>query len=162
MTEDRPARPVYKGLINYIDPAGFSIWVPNDWHKIDLKDDHEGVLYVPNPDDIDTGFLAERHKLGLRVRETDMPAFRDSFMAGVRALDGVEIQSDSFEEFITHRLSFFQVRFTFLEDDIRRKRWIKNIYWGKNNYVLIAQGRTPEEFDYWLPMFYQIMINASI
>lgn len=162
MTTERPARPVYKGMTSYIDPAGFNIWVPDDWHKIELKDDHEGVLFVPDPDDIDTGFLAERHRLGLRVRESDMPAFRDSFMEGVEALDGVEIEEGSFDEFITHRLSFFQVRFTFLEGEHRRKRWIKNIYWGRNNYVLIAQGRTPEEYDYWQPMFYQIMITAKI
>jgi hypothetical protein len=159
--EKRP-RPVYKGMINYIDPAGFSIWLPDDWKKIELTGEHEGVLYTPVPDDINTGFLAKRHRLQRRVKKSDMPVIRDVFMADVRALEGVEIDEDSVEEYITDRLSFFQVRFTFPEGDVRRKRWIKNIYWGKNNYVLIAQGSTIEDFDYWLPMFYQIMINAKI
>jgi len=83
-------------------------------------------------------------------------------MAGIKALDGVEIEAGSEAEYLTHSLSFFEVRFTFLEGGVRRKRWIRNIYWGKNNYVLIAQGRTPEDFDYWLPMFYNIMMTAVV
>lgn len=162
MASERRARPVYKGMVNHIDPAGFSLWLPDDWQKVELTGEHEGVLYTPDPDDINTGFLAKRQRLKGRVNKTDMSVIRESFMADVRSLEGVEIDEDSIEEYITDRLSFIQVRFTFLEGDVRRKRWIKNIYWGKNNYVLIAQGSTPEDFDYWLPMFYQIMTNAKV
>ena len=81
---------------------------------------------------------------------------------GVYALPGIEIEEGSQSEFLTKGMSFFELRFTFLEGDTRRKRWIRNIYWGRRNYLLIAQGRTPEDFDHWLPMFYNIMLSAVV
>jgi len=160
VTDEKKGRPAYTGNIQHNDRVGISLWLPNDWHKFDLTGEHKGVLFSPYPDDINTGFLAEKHKLGVKVRQEDLPALRESFMAGVKALPGVEIESES--EYLTKTLSFFEVRFTFLEGEHRRKRWIRNIYWNRRQYVLIAQGRTPEDFDYWLPMFYNIMMNTIV
>ncbi len=162
MTETEQPRPTYTGMKVHSDRAGFAIWVPSDWYQFDLKDGHKGVLYSPYPDDINTGLLAEKHRLKVNVTEKDLPVLREGFMAGIQALPGVEIEEGSFSEFLTHSISFFEIRFTFLDGDIRRKRWIRNIYWGKSNYVVIAQGRTPEEFQYWLPMFFNIMMTIHI
>jgi hypothetical protein len=160
MAEEKREGPIYTGMIQYNDPTGISLFLPDDWHKSELQGDHKGVLFSPYPDDINTGILAEKYKLKVKVNQSDLPALREGFMGGIKALAGVEIESES--EFIAKTLSFFEVRFTFLEGEIRRKRWIRNIYNGKSNYVLIAQGRTPEDFEYWLPMFYNIMMNASV
>ena len=162
MTEEQKKRPVYTGMKQHIDRAGFVLWLPSDWHEFKLKGGHRGVLYSPYPDDFNTGLLAEKRKLKVKVNESDLPTLREAFMAGIKALDGVEIEAGSEDEYLTHSLSFFEVRFTFLEGGVRRKRWIRNVYWGRNNYVLIAQGRTPEDFDYWLPMFYNIMMTAFV
>jgi hypothetical protein len=146
----------------HADKAGFAIWVPSDWHEFELQGDHKGVLFSPYPDDFNTGLLAEKKKLKVKVKRDDLPTLRKAFMEGIRALDGVEIEEGSIDEYITDTMSFFEVRFSFLEGGVRRKRWIRNIYWDRNNYILIAQGRTPEDFDYWLPMFFNIMMTAIV
>ena len=160
MVDEKKERPVYTGMKQHLDRAGFSLWLPSDWHKFDLTGGHKGVLFSPYPDDFNTGILVEKHRLKVKVNQADLPTLREGFMAGVKALAGVEIESEA--EHLTKTLSFFEVRFSFLEGENRRKRWIRNVYWDKNNYVLIAQGRTPEDFDYWLPMFYNIMMNTVV
>lgn len=162
MSNEEKPRPVYTGMKQYVDEAGFAIWVPSDWHEFKLQGDHKGVLFSPYPDDFNTGLLAEKKKLKVKVKRDDLPTLRKAFMEGIRALDGVEIEEGSIDEHITDTLSFFEVRFSFLEGGVRRKRWIRNIYWGRNNYILIAQGRTPEDFDYWLSMFFNIMMTAIV
>jgi hypothetical protein len=162
VTEEKKPAPQYTGMKQHNDRAGFALWLPSDWHKFDLTDKHQGVLFSPYADDFNTGILAEKHKLKVKITQADLPTLREAFMTGIMALDGVEIEAGSEAESLSDTLSFFEVRFTFLEGDVRRKRWIRNIYWGKNNYVLIAQGRTPEDFQYWLPMFYNIMMNSSV
>lgn len=159
--EEKP-RPVYTGMKHHIDEAGFAIWVPSDWHKFELQGNHNGVLFSPYPDDFNTGLLAEKMKLEIEVTRDDLPILREAFLEGIRALDGVEIEDGSIDEYMTDALSFFEVRFSFLESGVRRKRWIRNIYWGRNHYILIAQGRTPADFDYWLPMFFNIMMTAIV
>jgi len=146
----------------HADEAGFVIWVPSDWHEFKLQGEYQGVLYSPYPDDFNTGLLTEKRKLKIKVKPDDLPILREAFMDGIRALDGVEIDEDSYDEYLTKGLSFFEIRFSFLEGGVRRKRWIRNVYWGKNNYILIAQGRTPEDFDYWLPMFFNIMLTVVV
>lgn len=162
MTEAQKPLPSYTGLKMYAVRSGFAIWVPSDWYQYELKDKRKGVLFSPYPDDFNTGFLVEKHKLKVKITRDDLPILSEAFMGGIKALDGVEIEEGTVSEYLTDTLSFFEVRFTFLEGEIRRKRWIRNVYWGKNNYVLIAQGRTPEDFDYWLPMFYNTMLTAIV
>ena len=160
MTENKLPGPIYTGMKNHVDKAGFSMWIPSDWHQYNLAKGHKGVLFSPYADDFNTGIFLEKRKLKVHVEESDLPTLREGFMAGIKALPGVEIEME--DEFLTKTLSFFEVRITYLEGEIRRKRWIRNIYWGKNNYVMIAQGRTPEDFDYWLPMFYNTMMNTIV
>jgi hypothetical protein len=162
VAEEKKNRPAYTGMKVHIDPSGITLWLPSDWHKFELTGDHEGVLFSPYPDDFNTGFLAEKRKLRIKIKEEDLPTLRESFMEGVYALPGIEIEEGSQSEYLTKSMSFFELRFTFLEGETRRKRWIRNIYWGRRNYLLIAQGRTPEDFDHWLPMFYNIMLSAVV
>lgn len=160
MTEQEKALPQYVGMKFHADPNGFGFWLPSDWHQFDLKNGHKGVLYSPYTDDINTGLLGEKRRLKVKINHSDLPTLREAFMQGIRDLPGVEIEMEN--ESLSKTLSFFEVRFTFLDGEIRRKRWVRNIYWGKNNYILIAQGRTVEEFNHWLPMFFNIMMNAQV
>ena len=50
-----------------------------------------------------------------------------------------------------------EAKFTFTENGQQRKRWTKSMYWGEANLVFIAQGATVEDYEYWLPMFYNTM-----
>lgn len=162
MTDTKSDRPFYTGLVQHRDEqAGFSLWLPSTWYKFDLQEGHVGVLYSPYADDINTCFLAEKHELPVKVKEDDMDTLREGFMEAIKALPGVEILSTD-EHISPKMISFFEARYTFLEGDVRRKRWVKNIYWGRAQLVLLAQGRTLEDFDYWLPMFYNTMMTANM
>ncbi len=152
--------PRYTGMRRHIDPGGFAFWYPSDWHRTDMVDGHQGVIYSPYPDGFDTSFSAEKQMLKFAVHQSDVPTLRDGFTAGLQALPGIEVESQ--DETITSTVIFFEARFTFLEGEARRKRWVRLVYWGKGQLSLIAQGSTPEEFEYWLPMFYNTMITCEL
>ena len=162
MTEEkRDEFPYYTGMYTHRDqPGGYSLTVPTDWHQHTMKKKHHGMLFSPYPDDINTCILAEKHKLKYKVTVDDLVTSRDGFEKGIKDLPGVEIES--LEESLSDMVNVFEARFTFLDDGVRRKRWVKNIYWGEGQLVLIAQGRTVEDFDYWLPMFYNTMMTAQV
>ncbi len=153
--------PAYTGLTMHPDQSGgYSVWLPTDWTKVELKRNHHGMLFTPYKDDYNTCFLVEKHKLKISVTEDDIPVLREAFHKSIQELPGVEIEST--DEFLTDSINMFEARFSFLEGENRRKRWLRNIYWGDGQLVLIAQGRTPEDFEYWLPMFYNTMLTVQI
>ncbi|HHE72831.1 MAG TPA: hypothetical protein ENL34_11190 [Chloroflexi bacterium] len=158
MTRERPR---YRGMHRHLDvEGGYSLWLPSDWREIPMTEGHHGVIFTPYPDRIDTSFAAEKRILEYPVTEEDIPVLREGFYDGLKALPGVEIEST--DETITPTLKVFEARFTFLEDGIRRKRWVRNIFWAEGQLILIAQGATEEEFAYWEGMFYNTMMTAEI
>lgn len=153
--------PVYRGVTAYRnEAAGYRLWIPSEWVSTKLNPGYQGMLFSPYADDYNTSVLVEKRRLKYKVTEKDMPMLVESFHEGINALPGVEIEWN--EETLTSSLSIFDARFAFDEGDARRKRWVRNIYWGEAQLILIAQGRTPEDFEYWLPMFYNIMMTAEI
>jgi hypothetical protein len=36
------------------------------------------------------------------------------------------------------------------------------IYWEKGQLIVMAQGATPDEFEYWLPMFYNALMTVEV
>jgi hypothetical protein len=161
VTEEKQEGPFYTGMTNHYDKkGGYSLWLPSDWRKIKLNKGHIGMMFSPYPDDINTSILSEKHKLKYKVTVEDLPVLREGFEQGVLALPGVEVEL--FDHSYSDSINVFDARFTFLEGEIRRKRWARNIYWGEGQLVIIAQGRTVEDFEYWLPMFYNTISTCSI
>jgi hypothetical protein len=153
--------PVYTGMtLHPHKQGGFAVWLPSDWRKEKLKPRHMGWLFSPYPDDNNTCLLVEKHKLRVKVKPSDVNDLREGFMEGLQALPGVEIEST--DESLSDTIQVFDARYTFLEGEQRRKRWTRNIYWGEAQLVIIAQGRTPEDFEYWLPMFYNTIMTTQI
>jgi aspartate/tyrosine/aromatic aminotransferase len=72
------------------------------------------------------------------------------------------VEIESFTYTPTSTLVTLEAKFTFLEGENRRKRWVRNIYWGNGQLVFIAQGATVKEYDYWLPMFYNTMVTFQV
>ena len=160
MTADREY-PRYKGMYKHIDQeGGYALWFSTDWHRFDMVEGRHGVIYSPYPDNLNTTFLAEKHKLAYSVTEKDVPILRQGFNEGLMALPEVEIEWQ--DETVTPTLITFEARFTFLENETRRKRWVRIIYWGSGQLVLIAQGANSDEFEHWLPMFYNTMVTIEI
>ncbi len=160
MTEKRKG-PRYHGISKHVDrEAGYAIWLPDGWHRFDMVGGHRGVAYSPYPGDLNTFVSAEKRRLKYSVTEKDVPILRKGFEQGLQALPGIEIESQ--DETVTPTLITLEARFTFLEGEARRKRWVRTIYSGKGQLVLIAQGATVEEFEYWLPMFSHTMMTAEV
>ncbi len=153
--------PVYTGMtLNPDKSGGYAVWTPSDWYKFKLKRNQRGMLFSPYKDDYNTSLLVRKYKLKVTVTQEDVPTLREAFLEGIKALPGAEIEWT--DESLSDSINVFDARFTFLEGENRRKRWVRNIYWGEGQLVMIAQGRTPEDFDYWLPMFYNSMTTAQI
>lgn len=161
MTEENHEGPWYTGMYTHNDEAGgYSIVIPTDWHKLPLKKGIVGLMYSPYPDDLNTSVLTQKHTLKYTVKTSDLILLRDSFEQGVKALPGVEIEK--FEATYSDTVNVFDAIFTFLDGEVRRKRWVRNIYWAEAQLIVIVQGRTPEDYDYWLPMFYNIMTTLKV
>lgn len=160
MTQKRKG-PVYTGMRKHKDSeAGFSIWLPSDWHRTDMTGEHHGVIYSPYPNDINTCFAAEKKILDYKVTAEDVPAMRKSFEQALNEMPGVEIEMTDVT--VTKTLIIFEAKFTFLEGEQRRKRWLRNVYWEEGQLILIAQGSTAEEYDYWLPMLFNTMTTVEV
>jgi hypothetical protein len=160
MTE-RSQGPVYTGMkLHPNKKGGYAVWLPSDWHKVELKPKHVGMLFSPYKDDINTCLLIEKKKLKYKVKREDVDTLREGFKEGLNALPGIEI--DRIEENLSDTIQIFDAFYTFLEGEQRRKRWTRSIYWGEGQLIMIAQGRTPEDYDYWLPMFYNSMTTTQI
>lgn len=161
MTEAKREGPFYTGMYTYNDKeGGYGITVPTDWHRIPLKPGLVGMMFSPYPDDINTSLLTQKHVLKYKVQPDDMPLLREGFEEGIRRLPGAEIEK--IEASYSSTINVFDARFSFLDGDVRRKRWVRNIYWGEGQLVMIAQGRTPEDFEYWLPMFFNTITTCNL
>ncbi len=161
MSQELLGAPAYTGQTMHHDKTGgFAVWIATDWRQLKMARNHRGFAFSPYPDDDNTFMLFEKHKLKYKVTADDLPLLREGFHQGIVNLPGAEIESE--DEFFSNTINFFEARFTFLEGEIRRKRWVRTIYWGNGQLVIIAQGRTPEDFEYWLPMFYNTIFNLEI
>jgi hypothetical protein len=163
MTDNKEKRgnPRYTGMFQYNDPGKtFAIWLPTGWTKFEMEEGHQGVIFSPYPDHFDTSFTAEFHRLKYTVSNDDLPILQEGFEAGINALPGIEVESFTYTP--TSTLITLEAQFTFLEGENRRKRWVRNIYWGNGQVVFIAQGATVNEYDYWLPMFFNTMVTFQI
>ena len=161
MAEELNGFPAYTGMsLHNHKSGGFSIWIPSDWHETKLKRNHVGFLFSPYPDDINTSLLVEKKKLKVTVTIEDMDILREGFHQDIRSLPGVEVES--LDESLSDTVNVFDARFTFMEGETPRKRWVRNIYWGEGQLIMVAQGRTPQDFEYWLPMFYNAITTTQI
>lgn len=153
--------PRYEGVQKYrAEKDGYALWLPSNWHRFEMGKGHRGVIFSPYADDLNTSFSAEKHVLKFKVKKEDVPVLRQGFESGLHSLNGVEIES--LEEVIEPKVVAFDARLTFIEGEQRRRRWVRTLYAGEAQLVLIAQGRTVEDFEHWLPMFFNTMMTLEI
>jgi len=152
---DPQSRPAFTGLVVHRDPdIGYSLLLPDGWHGFDLAAG-DGTFYAPDTNDMQTGFEAAGQRLDVEVQASDLPALRRGFFAGLRQLPGCKIESR--EAVAIDRLITLEARLTFLDGEQIRKRWVRLLYQGRAQVRLVAQGATPELFNYWEPMFFTAM-----
>jgi hypothetical protein len=148
--------PVYTGIRKYVDEAGgYAVWLPQEWRQLDMMGDHKGWVFTPYPDHFDTSFSCEKISLDYKVTPEDLDILREGFLEGINQLPDAVIEETRYDT--GKMVVIMEAKFTFTENGQRRKRWTKSMYWGEANLVFIAQGATVEDYEYWLPMFYNTM-----
>jgi hypothetical protein len=161
---DRPAKegsPSYHGMYQYYDEAaGYGLWLPSDWYPTSMGNAHQGVIFSPYPGDIYTAFIVEKYLLDGSVSLDDLPALQAGFEGCIQSLPGVEIESLTYTP--TDTLIMLEARYSYLDGVVRRERWVREVYWNEAMLVLVAQGATVDEFEYWLPMFYNTMVTVTV
>jgi hypothetical protein len=162
MPEQNPRpRPRYHGTYKNSDPeGGYSIWIPSDWHRSEMTDGHHGAIYRPKVEDYHTFLSTEKIRLEYGVTMEDIPILREGFQDGLNRMEGLEIESQ--DESITETLKMFQAVFTFTEDGVQRKRWLRVVFWDDGELIMMAQGSTPPEYAYWKAMFYNALMTIEI
>jgi hypothetical protein len=144
-------RPGNVPLKYYRDPKhGFSMLYPDAWYVFDLTE-VEGKLFAPSPTDLATCLSVEVRDIGTPVTARDLPTLREGFLSGLGQVPGSRLTDR--KEYDVGFLIGLEARQTFRDGRARRKRWIRLLYRDTLQVRLLAQGASPVEFDFWLPVF---------
>ena len=152
-------RPIFKGLRWYREQY-FSFFIPIDWHRFSWQDNRQGVLYGPSAEDAHTILAVDVTDLGFSVTADDLDDLFDGFLTGIQQLPGVEIESSKKQ--VVGDLIVLEAKYTFTEDGMTRKRWVRVLYHDTRQIAFTAQGATPDAYGYWLPMFFEAMMTARV
>jgi hypothetical protein len=151
--------PVFTGMVVRRDlKYRYSFLLAEGWHDYELESDGgRGRIFTPYPDDVTTSFSVEARDLGTKVTGDDLAVLREGLENGLRQLPDLVIEKQ--EDYTIGDLVGLEYWFSFrdAESDTIRKRWLRLAYQGQIQVRLIAQGASPERFDYWMPMFYHAM-----
>ena len=153
--------PVYTGETKYVsEEGGYAVWIPNNWRKIDMVDGHKGWIFTPYADRFDTCFACEKITLDFQVSTDDLQVLVEGFEEGIKSLPDAVIEEKKYN---TGKMAvLLEAKFTFTENGQRRKRWVKSVYWHEANLIMLAQGATVEEYEYWLPMLFNTMNSYEL
>lgn len=152
--------PTFIGATLYNDPAHlFSFWYPSDWHIMKVGDSGHQVIIAPGSGSLSTSFSMEVHDLESPSQPDDMEIMHDAIVTGLSQLKNCQVsEQNSFRE--THRYGY-EFSYTFEHEGETRKRRAILYYRDRWQYSLVCQGRTPQVFDYWLPVWNFIVSTSS-
>ena len=150
MTTKRPG-PKFTGVDTYRDPQGrFFFRFPSDWHRYELQDGREGVLFSPQAANPQTWFAAWAEDLKEHVVAEDLNVLRKGVDQGLSELKNVQVESAS--DVTMGNLIKFERIFTF-EDNGQTRKWKQWLLYVDHWLMVVTyQGENPEEWEYWLPM----------
>jgi hypothetical protein len=159
--EKKRKGPVYTGMTKHVDKeSGYAVWLPSDWRKIDMVEGRRGWVFTPYKDNFDTCVTAEKITLDYKVKPEDIDLLVEGFEAGINSLPEAVIEHKKYDK--GTKVVLLEAKFTFEENGQRRKRWVKSMYWGEGNLVLVAQGASEEDYAYWEGMLYNTMMTYEI
>lgn len=145
--------PRFYGVMTYSDHEGrFKFRYPSHWTQMELDDERDGMMWVPDPDDLDTHISCWIEKLEQPVKESDLDDLRSGVEQGLSQLPHSEVESRSDDSY--GNLIKFERVFTYGDPPggVRRKRRSWYLYADEWTIVLAWQGATPEHYEHWLPM----------
>jgi hypothetical protein len=133
----------------------FQFRYPKGWHLHELADDRDGIMISPEAETPQTWFAVWATRLEDRVVAEDLSTLQEGVDEGLYQLPGLALESSS--ERLFGNLIRFERIYTFRENGATRRRKVWLIYVYKWAFALIAQGATPEAYDYW-----SIMLQGCI
>lgn len=107
-------------------------------------------MFSPQADDPRTWFAVWSVRLQDKVVAEDLDLLREGVEEGLSQLPGLQVES-SIDDTIENLVRFRRV-YTFQENGATRKRTVYMIYVYKWLFVMVAQGESVEEYDYWRMM----------
>jgi hypothetical protein len=158
---DEQNNPRYTGMVKYTsEKDGYALWLPSGWHWFEMGPGHNGMIFSPYPALPAAAFSVEKAILPYKVSNKDLPILREGFQKGLANLPNLVIET--LDEVVEEKILALDARLTFMDQGQTKKRWIRVIYAGEAQLTLIAEGAPPQEFEYWLPMFYNTMMTMTI
>ncbi len=144
-------RPAYTGIRTYLDPGGrFMFRYPKEWHQFALEDDRDGVMYSPEPDNPTTWFAVWASELPYPIAATDLDVLRQGVNEGLTRLQDLHVEFES--EDVIGNLCRFKRIYTHTDQNRTRKRQVWMVYVYRWLFVLMAQGDSPQAYQYWSMM----------
>ena len=107
-----------------------------------------------------TFYAVQVDDLGTQVTAEDLPDLETGLLDGINQLAESQIESHSTSSVGT--LVELEAKYTYLEDGLRRKRWVRMLYHETRQIIFIAQGKTEQIYHYWLPMFNEAMMTLKV
>lgn len=151
MTSERTERPRFTGTTVHEDELGrYEFRYPWDWTKSELEDDRDGVIMLPVEDDPATYFAVWVNEMELEVVADDLPDLREGFEAGLQQLGDCSIEKCDDQNY--NNIVKLERIHTFTQDGVSRKRRVWALYADRWQFLVVYQGSSVEEFEYWLPM----------
>lgn len=143
--------PYFTSIHQYSDPLGrFSIRIPGDWTQFELTDEREGVMYSPQADEPTTYVAVWISQLSEHVVAEDLEVLAEGVAQGLSQLDNVKVETST-DDALSNLVRFERI-YTFDDNGTTRKRRVWMMYVDTWTMVVVYQGETPDEFEYWLPM----------
>lgn len=147
----RPQQPQFRGVRTYRDPQGrFSFRHPSDWNRFELDENRDGIMVSFQPGAPTTYFAVWVTPLQTKVVAEDHDVLREGVDAGLAQLPECEISYT--DDKVLSNLVKFERTYTFRDGEFTRQRRTWVLYVDTWQYVLVWQGATPPEYEYWLPM----------
>jgi len=143
--------PRFRGIRTYRDPLGrFSLRHPSDWHRAELADGRDGVFLSPEAHECGTHAALWVAPLDVHVVAEDLEVLSAGVEKGMSGLSDLTVTAS--HDGVYGNLLKLERCYTFSQDGAVRQRRAWTLYVDTWQFVLLWQGRTPEDYYYWLPM----------
>jgi hypothetical protein len=156
----REGTPAFTGLVQHRDNKWrISFWYPDGWQKLDMAIGNQGAAYAPEGDPA-TSFSYTVKNVRLKVSGEDLDALYEGFIEGLNKLPDLKIEWQ--DKWVVEALVGLEAKYTFTENGLTRKRWVRLLYETRRQFHIVAQGATLDEYSYWEPMLFECMATVKI
>lgn len=155
------AQPPYAdlALLSGVD-GQFDVWVPADWRLSDQGKGGDTVLILTPADGSGASFTIMARQADKQVTVFDIPALAARFSTLVQALPGSQAAWQA--RWLQGSGYGFEARHSFADGDTQAQRWVRQIYAGDREYLLVAQAASSTDFNLYTRQFLAMMLTFRV